>query len=866
MSTVAVSPDDYTGPKHFVHLHNHTVFSTLDGVATPEQYATQCAKRGYPAMSATEHGHMGSVPDMHAAFKKVGLKFIAGCEIYFCDYEPERQQLGPAFRQLRQSDPEHYYNLARARHLTILAKNETGYTNLIKLTTQAYRTGFYYRPRIWYDKLLEFKDGLLILSGCLNGPVCHELRRTDPDGGPVPRLRSPDRRGAVDWIRRFRRDFGADYYIELQMPGIPGDDLVFRQLVTLADHLKIPIVLANDCWNGDAYIQTATGSQRLRDVRPGDMVWTHRGRLREVMAIGKRRVREDETIYGLFGSRAVQCTGNHKLLAKIDGTVGFVPIEDVPGDAYINVARINLAGDDLPSVKISDYVVDPRLRVDGGLVKPHGGKTINPVPDVVELTDEFLWVLGLFVAEGATDSYRLSFGHHAKEMVYAERIKRYFSKLGFKSQIKPVSGTRNGIQTRICSSGYAYFLAALCGSNRYTKRLPPFWTRLSMRQLVALLRGYFDGDGSIPSKCFFTTSIQLMSDLMQAFAAIGVGVTPSLRPAKDMVISNTKKRGRVVTRCSEGYYGHISKIGLRALGYDVDFDQSKSRPRWHLDEDGVWIKNPFTRIDSDLTEVWCIQVDDDNSFLVGISSSNCHYLHRADFELQKVMMAIDQDLPVNSPDLFHVNSDEQYMKSRAELWARFHTSGYSTGLDGGVFERACDNTLLVAERCRPLKIDSSPKIPSIDNADKELARIIARRLHTLGLDKIDKRYLIDDREVTHIEQAKLELERIIEKGYSSYFLITHDLINFGLERGWPFSPRGSAGGSLVNYLLGISPINPLPWRLSFDRFLSPSRGGFMQSLQMPPPIGTTASPKASDRDPPGMKKWVSNEELPTEMR
>ena len=64
------SPSQYNGPSEFVHLHNHTVFSALDGVATPEQYAEQCFKRGYPAMSATEHGHMASVPDMYLAFRK----------------------------------------------------------------------------------------------------------------------------------------------------------------------------------------------------------------------------------------------------------------------------------------------------------------------------------------------------------------------------------------------------------------------------------------------------------------------------------------------------------------------------------------------------------------------------------------------------------------------------------------------------------------------------------------------------------------------------------------------------------------------------------------------------------------------------
>ena len=97
-------PEEYKGPKEFVHLHNHTVFSALDGVATPEQYAEQCVERGYPAMSATEHGHMASVPDMYLAFKKAGVKYIPGCEIYFNDFEPARQDLVAKGIKIRSQD------------------------------------------------------------------------------------------------------------------------------------------------------------------------------------------------------------------------------------------------------------------------------------------------------------------------------------------------------------------------------------------------------------------------------------------------------------------------------------------------------------------------------------------------------------------------------------------------------------------------------------------------------------------------------------------------------------------------------------------------------------------------------------------
>jgi DNA polymerase III alpha subunit len=83
-----------------------------------------------------------------------------------------------------------------------------------------------------------------------------------------------------------------------------------------------------------------------------------------------------------------------------------------------------------------------------------------------------------------------------------------------------------------------------------------------------------------------------------------------------------------------------------------------------------------------------------------------------------------------------------------------------------------------------------------------------------------------------VDQAKIELKRFIDKGFASYFLITRDLVQYGKKRGWPFSPRGSAGGSLVCFLLDIHVLDPLLWGLSFDRFLSPSRGGYMLNLGM----------------------------------
>lgn len=449
------TPELYTGPKHFAHLHNHTVYSSLDGVGSPEEYAKRCVDFGHPAMAITEHGNMSSVPDCYFAYSSNGIKYIPGNEIYFNDYEPLRQQMvqdGTKMADLKAQHPEIHQRFARNRHLTVLAKNEVGFKNLLKLSTQAYETGFYYKPRIWFDKLCEFREGLIVLSGCLNGPVSHELRL---EGGP--RFESKDKRGAIDWIKKFKAVFKEDYYMEVQMPGIENDWEVFWRLVELADQYKIKLVLANDC----------------------------------------------------------------------------------------------------------------------------------------------------------------------------------------------------------------------------------------------------------------------------------------------------------------------------------------------------------------------------------------HYLHKSDYWTQKLMMAIDQGVTINSPDLFCMNSDSQYMKTRGELWATFKNGKYSEKVDDRLFEEMCDNTLRVVDTCKTFKPDIEPKQPNIKNAADKLRIQVAKALKKRGLDTYLGKHRMDGREVTYMEQAKLELDRFIDKGFASYFYITQDIINYGRSQGWPFSPRGSAGGSLVNFLLGISTIDPMLWGLSADRFLADSRGGYMLKVTMP---------------------------------
>lgn len=452
MSDEVVDEVEYDGANDFVHLHGHTIYSTLDGVATPEELFSTCQERGWPALAVTEHGNMASVPDNYFAAQKYGIQYIPGCEIYFNDYELVRQGLVEKDVSLKDIENKLMQSrIRRNRHLTVLVKNEVGFHNLIELTTQAHKTGYYYKPRIWFDKLAEYSEGLIILSGCLNGPISYEIDHNN--------LEDKFKKGAIDYIKKFKEVWGDDYYIELQMPCLENkeDFRVFWKLAEIADHFGIKPVITNDY----------------------------------------------------------------------------------------------------------------------------------------------------------------------------------------------------------------------------------------------------------------------------------------------------------------------------------------------------------------------------------------HYLNREDFQLQKLMMAIAQDTTVDDPNLFHVNSDEQFLKTRGQLFNTFDSNEYSEVVDNSFFELACDTTLEIAEKCKGFEPDTSPKSPSIEDADRKLEEMVMNSLKEKGLYNCDKKALIDNKMVTYKEQAEIELKRFRDKEFSSYFLITADLIKYSKDNGWPVGPRGSVGGSLVCYLLGIHDLDPLAWGgLSFNRFLSPARGGVLLNLEL----------------------------------
>ncbi len=204
----------------FVHLHNHTEYSLLDGASRLGAMVNKAKDLKMPAIAITDHGSMYGAIDFYQKATAAGVKPIVGCEIY----------VAPASRLEKKSHGIH----EAAYHLTLLAKDMEGYRNLIKLVTIGHLEGFYYRPRVDKEVLQQYSKGLIAMSGCLKGEVCYTAVREQYDT-------------TKSVVREYQSIFGEDnYYLELHRHGIPDQDKANEFLVQMHKEWSVPLVATND--------------------------------------------------------------------------------------------------------------------------------------------------------------------------------------------------------------------------------------------------------------------------------------------------------------------------------------------------------------------------------------------------------------------------------------------------------------------------------------------------------------------------------------------------------------------------------------------------------------------------------------------
>lgn len=204
----------------FVHLHTHTEFSLLDGSNKIKEYVKRVKELGMNAAAITDHGVMYGVIDFYRAAKAEGIKPILGCEVYVAP--------NSRFDKEKTGGEERYY------HLVLLAENDTGYANLMKIVSKGFTEGYYYKPRVDMEVLETYHEGIIALSACLAGEVARYLQRGLYEEGKKAAL-------------KYQACFGkGNFFLELQDHGIPQQETVNAALLRMSKELDIPLVATND--------------------------------------------------------------------------------------------------------------------------------------------------------------------------------------------------------------------------------------------------------------------------------------------------------------------------------------------------------------------------------------------------------------------------------------------------------------------------------------------------------------------------------------------------------------------------------------------------------------------------------------------
>ena len=204
----------------FTHLHVHTEYSLLDGSNKIKEYVARVKELGMTAAAITDHGVMYGVIDFYKAAKEAGINPILGCEVY----------VAPNSR----FDRETVHGEDRYYHLVLLAENDTGYSNLVKIVSKGFVDGYYYKPRVDMEVLRTYHEGIIALSACLAGEVQRYLVRGFYEE-------------AKETAFKYQECFGkGNFFLELQDHGISQQQTVNQQLMRLSKDTGIQLVATND--------------------------------------------------------------------------------------------------------------------------------------------------------------------------------------------------------------------------------------------------------------------------------------------------------------------------------------------------------------------------------------------------------------------------------------------------------------------------------------------------------------------------------------------------------------------------------------------------------------------------------------------
>lgn len=872
----------YPGPKDFVHLHNHTIYSALDGVAKPEEYFEGCHECDLPAFAITDHGSIAAAPDAYFAAKKHNVKYIAGC------FLPNQDVLtSDGVKSIDSIVPGDIVLTDKCRWKKVLNVQERQYD------------GDIVRVSSW-----GIED---VVSTEEHPFLVREVIRENPKRGVW--LDNID----TKWIKASELEV-----VKYNRTSKTKKSFNKNNKRRFKHYLCLPRIIGNGISNIDIFsiLSESYGSaatllldgNTIRNIK-----YNHEfGGYKDVNLPSRIPLNNELLwIFGLWLAEGSFSKYSNGIVNSINFSLGYDElsfankIKDYFGNFNINVGIRERKLDNNPRNVIDVTVYSAYFaRIFINLFGDHFDKKKIPFDWINNLSNDqkFALLQGLFDGDAKIDEYNNNLKLCNKTLIWQSRLLMW--SLGYTSAISKIKNNNSdnyGYNIRFRNKGRFYYDIG----DKYIYSPICDISTSKYNGIVYNIEVEDDNSycvGPIVHNCEvylndFEPEFKEWQAAGNNFSNLELPELREFAKMNDLRVGAPELYGRIrrnrhLTILAKNDIGYRNLITIQNKAWETGFYY---KPRVSYDllrehKDGLIIlsgclngpichelradvpavptSRTIRRRLRDTTKMdekfyappklialeWIKQFKEDfgDDFYLEIQmpgesipngrrafrmiaeigrrmghkvvlTNDCHYTNRDDYKIQMVMMAVDQDKKIDDPTLFHVNSDEQFFKTRAQMRKTFIENKYTEYSTIEEFEQYCDNTMEIHEKCSWFSPNLEPKLPEVPDADRELVKKTHAALVRMGLHEKPE----------YVERMKLELQRFIEKRFSSYFLITEDLVNKSKANGEPVGPaRGSAGGSLVCYLLGIHEMDPIAWNLSFDRFLSPSRGGYMLATTM----------------------------------
>ena len=690
--------------KDFASIHTHTSYSQLDGASKIEELVPYAKELGMSSLGISDHGNLSGLIDFYKTCKKHDVHPVLGQEFYFCDdrtlKESVRQEgLNGA---IDGSDKRYY-------HLSIYAENNDGYQNLLKLSSDAFTNGMYYKPRSDYSMLERHSRGLIVGSGCLGGPILQPLLYGDYDG-------------ALKTAQRLQDCVGKDnFFIELMNHGLPEQHRTNPQLVDIAKRIGARVYATQDthythqsdshaheillCQPAGAMIRKLDGSSSpIETIQVGDKLqsWRFRQWKQHESHLDSGTVTEVAS-REYDGELITFTTESGKISSYTHDHICVVNSSDTFLDDGNYVVYLQKSGDSYRVGKTTYQKVRSKSRPDCAV--------LGVLTRAKEQNAESAWILSVHKTE-----------HEALEeeafISWKYNIPTWSFPFPRKKGHEPRTAYYVSLWDRI---GDLTQKAAECLKNYGRDIKYPFWSI-----------------NDITRHGKWTPFVRACNVLSGMTVCVPTSGTTGL-------IGDQWER---ITVSRQAYRG----------------------------------------------KVYSIEVDKHHTYIADdILTHNC----------------CQTGAKLSDEKRFHFHNDEYYLKSPDQMYDLFRD-----------LPEACDNTLLIAERCNVnIDFDSLhlPKFPvpwGFASDMEYLTHLTKKGIAKFYPEAGDNVY----------ERAAYELSVFESMGVASYMLILWDLLRFARNEGI-FTPpgRGSAAGCLVSYVLGVTKVDPIKYDLIFERFLNPSR-------------------------------------------